>query len=69
MGLTRPGGIAACLGKDFVIHLGDIPLEPEPAEPNRDLPPEITVGSWLRCRRGTTGGHREGFVAFQASSQ
>jgi integrase len=41
MGLTRPGGIAAGLGEDFAIHLGDIPLEPEPAEPNRDLPPEI----------------------------
>jgi integrase len=41
MGLTRPGGIAAALGDDFVIGLGDIPLEPEPAEPHRDLPPEI----------------------------
>jgi integrase len=41
MGLTRPGGIAAGLGEDFAIHLGDIPLEPEPAEPNRDLPAEI----------------------------
>lgn len=41
MGLTRPGGIAAGLGEDFSIGLGDIPAEPEPAEPNRDLPPEI----------------------------
>ena len=35
--MTRP----ARLGEDFAIHLGDIPLEPEPAEPHRDLPPEI----------------------------
>ena len=41
MGLTRPGGIAAGAGEDFAIHLGDIPLKPEPAEPHRDLPPEI----------------------------
>ena len=41
MGLTRPGATAARLGEDFAIHLGDIPLEPEPAEPHRDLPPEI----------------------------
>jgi len=41
MGLTRPGGIAAGLGEDFAIGLGDIPAEPEPAEPNRDLPAEI----------------------------
>jgi integrase len=41
MGLTRPGGIAAGLGEDFAVHLADIPAKPEPAEPNRDLPPEI----------------------------
>jgi integrase/ribosomal protein L29 len=41
MGLTRPGGIAAGLGEDFAIHSGDIPDKPAPAEPNRDLPPEI----------------------------
>jgi integrase len=41
MGLTRPGGIAAGLGDDFVLGLGDVPLKPEPAEPHRDLPPEI----------------------------
>jgi integrase len=40
-GLTRPGGIAAGLGDDFVITVADIPLKPEPAEPDRDLPPEI----------------------------
>jgi integrase len=41
MGLTRPGGLAAGLGEDFVIRQADVPAEPEPAEPNRDLPPEI----------------------------
>ena len=41
MALTRPGGIAAGLGEDFVIGQADVPAEPEPAEPNRDLPPEI----------------------------
>ncbi|GFG62525.1 hypothetical protein MKUB_00150 [Mycobacterium kubicae] len=41
MGLTRPGGIAAGLGEDFVIGQADVPVEPEPGEPNRDLPPEI----------------------------
>lgn len=41
MALTRPGGIAAGLGEDFTIHLGDIPVGPEPAEPNRDLPAEV----------------------------
>ncbi|MBV8350288.1 MAG: transposase [Mycolicibacterium sp.] len=41
MGLTRPGGIAAGLGEDFVIGQADVPAEPEPAEPNRDLPPEV----------------------------
>lgn len=41
VGLTRPGGVAAGLGDDFVIGVADIPLKPEPAEPNRDLPPQI----------------------------
>ena len=41
MGLTRPGGIAAGLGEDFAIGQADVPAEPEPGEPNRDLPPEI----------------------------
>jgi integrase len=41
MGLTRPGGLAAGLGEDFVIGQADVPAEPEPAEPNRDLAPEI----------------------------
>jgi integrase len=41
MGLTRPGGIAAGLGEDFLIGVADIPAKPEPAEPHRDLPPEI----------------------------
>lgn len=41
MGLTRPGVVAAGLGDDFVIGVADIPLKPEAAEPNRDLPPEI----------------------------
>jgi len=41
MGLTRPGGPAAGLGEDFTIGVTDVPDKPEPAEPNRDLPPEI----------------------------
>ena len=41
LGLTRPGGLAAGLGEDFALHLSDIPAEPEPGEPDRDLPPEI----------------------------
>lgn len=41
MGLTRLGGVAAGLGDDFVITVADIPEKPKPAEPNRDLPPEI----------------------------
>ena len=31
MGLTRPGGLAAGLGEDFVIGQADMPAEPEPA--------------------------------------
>ena len=41
MGLSRPGGLAAGLGEDFAIGQADVPAEPEPGEPNRDLPPEI----------------------------
>jgi integrase len=41
MGLTRPGQIAAGLGEDFAVHTDDIPAEPERAEADRDLPPEI----------------------------
>jgi len=40
-GLTRSGAIAVGLGDDFVIAVADIPLKPEPGEPNRDLPPQI----------------------------
>ena len=41
IGLTRPGGPAASLGEDFAIQLGDVPLQPEPGESGRDLPPQI----------------------------
>jgi integrase len=41
MGLTRPGAPAAGLGEDFTLGVSDIPAEPEPAEPGRDLPAEI----------------------------
>jgi len=41
MGLTRPGGPAAGLGEDFAIHLGDVPVKPQPGQRGRDLPPEI----------------------------
>jgi integrase len=41
MGLTRPGAPAAGLGEDFALGVTDIPAEPEPAEPGRDLPAEI----------------------------
>jgi integrase len=41
LGLTRPGGPAEGLGGDFAIERGDIPADPERAEPGRDLPPEI----------------------------
>lgn len=40
-GLTRPGGPAAGLGEDFTIGVTDVAHKPEPAEPARDLPPEI----------------------------
>jgi integrase len=41
LGLTRPGGPAAGLGEDFALHRDDVPVEPEPGEPGRDLPAEI----------------------------
>jgi Phage integrase family len=41
LGLTRPGGPAAGLGEDFALHRDDVPAEPEPSEPGRDLPAEI----------------------------
>jgi hypothetical protein len=41
LGLTRPGAPAAGLGEDFAVHRDDIPVEPEPGEPGRDLPAEI----------------------------
>ncbi|MGH2705435.1 MAG: tyrosine-type recombinase/integrase, partial [Actinomycetota bacterium] len=36
-----PGQVAGGLGEDFAIHRDDIPEEPEPATPGRNLPPEI----------------------------
>jgi hypothetical protein len=36
MGLTRPGGLAAGRGEDFVIGQADVPAEPEPGEANLD---------------------------------
>jgi integrase len=41
MGLTRPGGPAAGLSEDFTLSRTDVPAEPEPGEPHRDLPAEI----------------------------
>jgi len=41
MGLTRPGAPAAGLGEDFALGVTDIPAKAQPAEPGRDLPPEI----------------------------
>ncbi len=41
MGLTRPGGPAGGLGEDFALSIADVPDQPEPPEPGRDLPPEI----------------------------
>ncbi len=41
LGLTRPGQPAARLPGDFMMQPGDVPAEPEPAEPGRDLPPEV----------------------------
>ena len=41
LGLTRPGAPAAGLGEDFALHRDDVPAEPEPGEPGRDLPTEI----------------------------
>jgi integrase len=41
LGLTRAGQAAAGLPGDVVIRAADIPAEPEPAEPARDLPDAI----------------------------
>jgi integrase len=41
LGLTRAGAPAAGLGEDFALHRDDIPAEPQPGEPGRDLPNEI----------------------------
>ncbi len=41
LGLTVPGGPAAGLSELFGLRRDDIPARPEPAEPGRDLPPEI----------------------------
>jgi integrase len=41
LGLTRRGQAAAGLADDVAIGRGDIPAEPEPGEPGRDLPPQI----------------------------
>jgi integrase len=41
LGLTRRGQAAAGLADDVTIRHGDIPSQPEPAEPGRDLPPQI----------------------------
>lgn len=40
-GLTRPGGPAAGLAEDFLLHHDDYPRRPQQAEPHRDLPAEI----------------------------
>jgi hypothetical protein len=41
LGLTRAGQAAAGLADDVTIGRGDIPAEPEPSEPGRDLPPQV----------------------------
>ena len=41
LGLTRAGAPAAGLPGDFAIERGDIPADPERAEPCRDLPTEV----------------------------
>jgi len=41
LGLTRAGQAAAGLPGDVLIRAADIPAEPEPAEPARDLPDAI----------------------------
>ena len=43
LGLTVPGGPAAGIGESFGLRREDIPARPEPAEPGRDLPPEIVT--------------------------
>jgi integrase len=41
LGLATPGKPAAGLGADFMLTTGDVPRAAAPAEPGRDLPPEI----------------------------
>jgi integrase len=41
LGLTRRGQTAAGLADDVTIGRVDIPPQPEPAEPGRDLPPQV----------------------------
>lgn len=41
LGLTRPGQAAAGLSDDFTLRREDIPAEPTPSEPGRDLPPQV----------------------------
>jgi integrase len=41
LGLTGPGQPAAGLPGDFMMQPGDVPAEGEPAEPGRDLPPQV----------------------------
>ena len=41
LGLTRRGQAAAGLPDDVTIGRVDIPSQPEPAEPGRDLPPQV----------------------------
>jgi integrase len=60
MGLTRPSGLAAGLGEDFAIGQADVPAEPEPGEPNRDLPPEIMAQVCAHLDRLTSPQMRTG---------
>jgi hypothetical protein len=41
IGLMRPGGPTAGLREDFTLGRSDMPAHPQPAEPCRDLPPQI----------------------------
>lgn len=40
-GLTRPGGILEGLPADFAFRAGDVPRDPEPTGPGRDLPAPV----------------------------
>jgi integrase len=60
MGLTRPGTLAGGLGEDFAIHLADIPVQPDPGESGRDLPPEIMRQICARLDDLTTAEMRTG---------